>query len=363
MNLDHLRNELSRKKVIVVMGPGGVGKTTASISLAVLGASMGLKVGLLSIDPAKRLAAALGMKLGNELSEISLGADIPLKGTIHGAMLDQKAVFDEMVRKHAPGEETVDKILAHPFYQSASTKLAGPLEYMALAKLQSMYESNNFDIIILDTPPDTQALDFLRRPNILAGFMENKVMTWLVKPFYLANKLGGKKIFSVGEKLMGGIAKVTGVKALSSMAEFLVLIQDVIKGFHESGEKIVKILSDKDTAFFLIGIPSRSAARSLKNLIKEIDMLGYPVDMILLNRCVPKHILQPIFEIGREDKFSTLPLLENLIYKFKEEEKISQEIKEISQKILGYNLDVLMLDDQDIEIENGKSLYAFVMNL
>lgn len=278
---------LGPTKVVVMLGAGGVGKTTSAILVAMLGAMAGRKVALLSIDPARRLAAALGLPLGNQLKRITLPEGFGAKGTIDGAMLDQKAVFDAMVRRYAPSDVVAEKILAHQVYRAISANLSGPLEYMALAKLHELSEDHRYDLIVLDTPPDTHALDFLARPNVLAGFMENRVMSWLIKPFLLAGKLGLGKLFSAGEKLMGGVAKVTGVSALHSFGEFLVLMQEVIEGFHSSGEKIVQLLGRKDTAFVLVTVPTAAAARSAIHLTKQLNEMNYEAAAVIFNRCLP----------------------------------------------------------------------------
>ena len=278
---------IKNTRILVLLGAGGVGKTTTSIVAALIGANLGRRVALLSIDPAKRLAAALGIPLSNQLQRIAIPESMHVSGFIDAAMLDQKAVFDAMVRRHAPSLSTAESILAHPVYQAASTNLAGPLEYMALAKLQELAEDPRYDLIVLDTPPDTQALDFLARPNVLAGFMENKVMTWLIRPFLLAGRFGLAKLFSLSEKLMGGIAKVTGVNALQSFGEFLLLMQEVISGFHSSGEHIVKLLHSPDTSFLMVTAPTEAATRSATGILTELKNIGYSLNAILFNKCLP----------------------------------------------------------------------------
>lgn len=283
-----LTQRLTSKRVVILLGAGGVGKTTSSVAVALQAALQGRRVALLSIDPAQRLAAALGIELSGDLRPIDLtGHGVPAKGALDAAMLDQKAVFDGMVRRHAPNPGIAARILAHPVYQAASTKLIGPLEYMALAKLQDLAEDSRYDLIVLDTPPDTHALDFLARPNVLGGFFENKVMQWLVKPFMVAGKFGIGKLFSVGERLMGGVAKVMGVTALHSLADFMVLIQEVIEGFNASGDKIVRLLRRPETAFVLVTVPNRTSGRSARNIARQLKDLGYGLEALLLNRCVP----------------------------------------------------------------------------
>lgn len=287
-----LQDLVNRQRVIVVLGAGGVGKTSTSIALALCGAASGKKVALLSIDPAKRLAAAMGLKLSGKLSSVTISPDYGFRGFLDATMLDQKEVFDSMVIKHAPTQKIAEKILVHPVYKAASTNLSGPLEYMALARLQEIVEDASYDLIVLDTPPDTHALDFLARPNVLAGFMENKVMSWMIKPFQLAGKLGLGRLLNVGEKLMGGIAKVTGVSSLHSFADFLVLMQEVIEGFHRSGERVVATLKSKDTGFVMVTIPMENACRSAGFLAGQLSVLGYSCKGLIFNRCLPRDVVE-----------------------------------------------------------------------
>jgi len=261
---------LTEKKIIIMLGAGGVGKTSCTIALAIAAARLGLKVGLLSIDPAKRLAQAMGLELGAELKRVVFPESEAISGSLDACMLDQKTVFDRMVHRFSPNPTVEQKILNHKLYISASTNISGSLEYMALAKLQEMVAEAKYDLIILDTPPDSHALDFLKRPNILAGFMEQKVMNWLIKPFHLASRLGFDKIMNVGERLMGGMAQVTGFATLKIFAEFLILIQDVINGFHKVGQSILATLQKETTGFILVTSPSTPAMRSAKNMAKEL---------------------------------------------------------------------------------------------
>jgi anion-transporting ArsA/GET3 family ATPase len=282
---------IETKRVIVVLGAGGVGKTSSAIALALRGAEAGKKVALLSIDPAKRLAAAMGLELSGKLSTVVIDKSYGFKGYLDATMLDQKEVFDSMVIKHAPSQKIADRILIHPVYKAASTNLSGPLEYMALAKLQEIVENESYDLIVLDTPPDTHALDFLARPNVLAGFMENKVMSWMIKPFQLAGKFGLGRLLNAGEKMMGGIAKITGVSSLHAFADFLVLMQEVIEGFHRSGEKVVQTLKDKRTGFVMISVPLENSCRSTSFIADQLSLLGYSCDGLILNRCLPHAVV------------------------------------------------------------------------
>lgn len=279
------------QRVIVMIGSGGVGKTTSAIAIATLAAKHGKKVALLSIDPAKRLAAALGIPLGHELAQVRFPADADIKGSVHAAMLDQKAVFDGMVRKHAPSPHIADRILRDPLYVAASTNLSGPLEYMALARLQELADSPLWDLVVLDTPPDSHALDFLARPNVLSGFLENKVISKLLKPVVMAGKFGFGGIAVISERMLGGVTSLTGFSALRKFGEFVLLMQEVIEGFHASGERVLEILRRPSSSFVIVTVPTKAATRSAQNLGDELATLGYALDGVIFNRCLPAGVL------------------------------------------------------------------------
>lgn len=279
------------QRVIVMIGSGGVGKTTSSIAIATLAAKHGKKVALLSIDPAKRLAAALGIPLGHELAQVRFPDDAGIKGSVHAAMLDQKAVFDGMVRKHAPSPHIADRILRDPLYLAASTNLSGPLEYMALARLQELADNPAWDLVVLDTPPDSHALDFLARPNVLAGFLENKVISKLLKPVVMAGKFGFGGIAAISERMLGGVTSVTGFSALRKFGEFVLLMQEVIEGFHASGERVLEILRRPSSSFVLVTIPTKAATRAGQYMGDELARLGYALDGVVFNRCLPASVI------------------------------------------------------------------------
>ncbi|MBM4251746.1 MAG: ArsA family ATPase [Deltaproteobacteria bacterium] len=343
---------IAPSRIIVMLGSGGVGKTTTSIMTALMAAQMGRRVALLSIDPARRLAAALGIPLSDRLRPILMPPDVRLPGSVDAAILDQKAVFDAMVSKHAPSMETAERILAHPVYQAASTNLAGPLEYMALAKLEELANNPDYDLLVLDTPPDTQALDFLTRPNVLAGFMENRVITWLIRPFIAASHFGLSRLFSAGERMMGGIAKVTGISALQNMGEFLLLIQEVIQGFHKSGEHIVEMLHRESTAFTLVTAPTEAAVRSSRGIVEELDKSSYLLKAVIFNRCLPKPVIEQAQLLATQH-----PALAMLSDRANGELRLISNLREAINKKLP-NVVYSSLDDDPQPIGNLKAILS-----
>lgn len=318
---------LFQHKVTILLGPGGVGKTSTSIGLAIRAAHAGKKVGLLSIDPARRLADALGLNSqGFSLSEIDLQQG---QGSLHISMLDQKQIFDHMVYQYAPSRKTADAIIENKLYEIVAYQLAGTLEYMALAKLQDMIDSESFDIIILDTPPDTNALHFLDKPNILAEFYDNKVMNWLIKPFHFASKFGLSKLLSKGENLMGGIAKVTGTHALSLLSEFIMLMQHVIDGFHKAAEEMSQVLKDPSTAFLLITVPEREAVQGSIALGQNLRKLGYPLSGMIVNRMMHPNWGKMLQDLPHANTPEILQIYKS---KYDNQQQLLQELESFIQK-------------------------------
>lgn len=348
---------LRKKKVLVVLGSGGVGKTTSSIGLATFAAREGMRVGLLSIDPAKRLAAALGLDFGGEPKVIDF-ADLPMKGSLEASMLDQKAVLDQMVQRYAPSEELAQKILTHSLYVIASTRLAGSMEYMALARLQEMIENDRFDLVVLDTPPDSSALDFLSRPDILARFKDQKVMNWLVKPFHIASKLGITRLMTIGEKLMGGVAQVTGIKALHSFADFLVLIQHVIDGFHSASERLLTTLRNPQTAFLLVSTPANSCARSSLALAQQLQGIGYSLDGLIFNRTLPGEIVSALNSSSSESRFVSRLRQRKIV-----ERATIEELRKRCTQTFYKDLLMLEIEETDYPIHSLQSVYRFAGGL
>lgn len=351
--MDKLTDIFAKKKVLVLIGPGGVGKTTCSIGLAINAARNGKRVGLLSIDPAKRLASALGLTFDGSVRKIQFPES--MSGTLEASMLDQTAMFERMVHRYAPSEEVAEKIIRHPLYKAASTHLAGSLEYMALARLKEMVDNEHYDLVVLDTPPDSHALDFLSRPDVLSRFREQKVMNWLIKPFLLAAKFGLGRLMNMGEKLMGGVAKVTGFKALHSFAEFLVLIQQVIDGFHSASEGILKILRDDSTAFFLVTAPTPSGLRTGLALGTQLHEIAYKLEALILNRMLPHDIAREIPDTLPQDE----AFLSKLLHRKMNEEHVLTTLLTHLGKIHARDLHAIRIEEKDYSIHNPSSVYEF----
>ncbi len=358
--LSEIETIIKKSRLIVTVGSGGVGKTTSSIAIALIAARLGKKVGLLSIDPAKRLADALGIKLGSELRRVELKADIT--GSLEAAMLDQRAVFDEMVRRFAPNANVAEKIFKNSIYKEVASNLGGPLEYMALAKLETMLRTGGYDLIVIDTPPDSHALDFLARPNILAGFVETGVMSWMIKPFHLAQKLGAGAIFKAGGKIMGGISSITGMKMLKLLAEFLVLMEDVIIGFNRVGRDVAKALKAESTGFVLVSAPYNNAVRSATHLLRELKANNYPLLALIMNRNLPFDLQQSIASHpGWESDLdpSLRPGFEILASRQRYAASLAAQLLAKAKESAGKDVHLLLLEEQGQMIHSEDTLWTF----
>jgi len=333
---------IADQRVIVLIGAGGVGKTTTAVAVAIAAAKIGRKVALLSIDPAKRLASALGISLGNTLRPLPFVSEYGMSGSIDAAMLEQKAVFDGMVRKHAPSPHIADKILKDPLYLAASTSLGGPLEYMALAKLQELVEDPKYDLVVLDTPPDTQALDFLSRPNVLGAFMENKVIATILRPAATLGRFGLTKVMVASEKLLGGVSSLTGITALARFGEFILLMQQVIEGFHKAGDNVVKTMKNPSTSFVLVTTPTSASARSAIFFSEKLKSIGYSLDAVIFNKSLSKKIkgrLAPsdadsILAVRAKGEMKTISYVKDAIQKMYEgREPVVKETEENEENL------------------------------
>lgn len=251
-----LAKQLEGKDVVVCAGSGGVGKTTTSASIAIGMAARGLKVAVLTIDPAKRLADSLGLaELGTELRQVDPKLFTPygmeLTGELHAAMLDPKRTFDDLILRYAPDRETYENILSNRIYQELSNAIAGSQEYMAMEKLLELHESGDFDLLVLDTPPSRNALDFLDAPKRLARFVEGRALRVFLAPGRFGLRIAGRG----GSMLFSAMKKVTGVDLLNDLSEFFANFSDMASGFSERAQRVDELLRGKTSTFLLICSP------------------------------------------------------------------------------------------------------------
>ncbi len=280
-----LAKRLAGKRVVICVGSGGVGKTTVSAALALGLALRGRRVAVVTIDPANRLAAALGVEeLSGEPHRIDaelLGAQgATAKGELWAMMLDAKRTFDEIVTRLEPDPQKLAAILENPVYRELSTAVAGSQEMSAIAKLYELHSEHDFDTIVLDTPPSRNALDFLGAPARLLGFMEGRALQVFLAPTGLTARLFGR-----GTAIVFGIfARVTGIDMLGELSRFFRALSGVIDGFGEQAQAVGELLRAPSTAFVIVTSPEPEPAREASYLAARLDESGMARAGLIVNR-------------------------------------------------------------------------------
>jgi anion-transporting ArsA/GET3 family ATPase len=276
---------LRDRKVCICAGSGGVGKTTTAAALAVGLAARGRRVAVLTIDPAKRLADSLGLEeLGNEPRRVdpSLFTNAGIEGTgeLWAMMLDPKATFDELVRKHAPDEETRDRILENRIYRQISNALAGSQEYMAMEKLYEIHQEGRYDMLVLDTPPSRNALDFLEAPRRLTQFIEGRSLRVFMKPTGL-----GMKVMGRGTSVMFGVLRrIVGFDLLADLGEFFSAFSGMVDGFQERARRVNELLAHPETAFMIVCAPQGEPISEAVHFHRKLVEAQLPVGGVIVNK-------------------------------------------------------------------------------
>jgi anion-transporting ArsA/GET3 family ATPase len=276
---------LADKRVCICGGSGGVGKTTTSAAIAMGMAAEGRKVAVVTIDPAKRLANSLGLdELGNEPKPVDPAlfenAGVEMKGELWAMMLDAKRTFDEVIGRLAPDERTRDEILANRIYQELSNAVAGSQEYTAMSKLYDLDREHDFDLLVLDTPPSRNALDFLDAPDRLTQFLEGRALQVFLRPTGFATRIVGRgtgMVFSV-------LKRVTGVDLLEDLSVFFRSLGGLIDGFKERAKQVNALLADPETVFLLVTSPEREPIDEAIYFWRKLKAARMPFGGVVVNR-------------------------------------------------------------------------------
>ncbi len=274
---------LRRHRVVICAGSGGVGKTTTAASLAVRAALSGKRTMVLTIDPAKRLADALGVRgIGNVSSAVTV--DGVAAGMLSAMMLDQKGAWDELVERHAPSLEIRDRILANHFYQHLSQSFAGSQEYMAVEQLCELYSSGSYDLIVVDTPPTRHALDFLEAPQRIADFLDRRVIKWFVRPYFSAGWTTLRFVNRTAGFLFRRLEEATGITALVEVSEFFTAMSGLFEGFEPRVRRVYDLLRSRDTAFVLVATPEEQVLAEAEYFCRKVRELNMSLRGVVFNR-------------------------------------------------------------------------------
>jgi anion-transporting ArsA/GET3 family ATPase len=284
-----VRESLRGRHVAVCVGPGGVGKTTTAAALALSRALEGGRVLVCTIDPARRLANALGLTaLGNveaRIPEARLSAaGLRPRGELWAMMLDVKRTWDDLVARHAPDPARRDRILQNRLYQQMSAALAGSQEYMAMEKLHELAVDRDYDLIVLDTPPTAHALDFLDAPSRILDVLGNDAARTLLAPALGAGKLGLRLAQLSGGYVAKGLARFTGQQALADLGDFLQNFQGMYEGFKQRAAAVRALFTRPETGFVLVSSPSPLSVDEVLAFHERLRAEGMPIAGLVLNR-------------------------------------------------------------------------------
>jgi anion-transporting ArsA/GET3 family ATPase len=271
-----------RTRIIVCCGSGGVGKTTTAAAIGLRAAERGRQVCVLTVDPARRLAQSMGLSSLDNTPRLVEGLDDEAGGSLHAMMLDMKRTFDEIVEAHSDPARAA-QILANPFYQSLSSSFSGTQEYMAMEKLGQLRRSNEWDLIVVDTPPSRSALDFLDAPERLGRFLDGRLIRVLAAPVKATRPFG--KVFNAGLSVMtGALTKLLGGQVLRDAQTFITAFDTMFGGFRERADATYRLLQAPGTSFLVIATPEPDALREASYFVERLDTERMPLAGLILNR-------------------------------------------------------------------------------
>jgi anion-transporting ArsA/GET3 family ATPase len=283
------------RRVVICCGTGGVGKTTTAAVIALEGARRGRNACVVTIDPARRLADALGIEhLTNDPTEIDpklwadvgrdvIDNDVVPGGHLSALMLDTKSTFDLLVARNASSPEQAQRILDNTFYRNVSGALGGTQEYMAMEKLHELHDGGNFDLIVVDTPPTRHALDFLDAPQRLTRLLDNRVFRLLMMPTRAYLRVASVAV----QTFLRTVARVVGSEVIEDVVAFFRAFEGMEEGFRARAQVVAALLTDPDTAFVLVSSPRRDAMLEATFFAQRLAEAGQSVQALIVNRVHP----------------------------------------------------------------------------
>jgi anion-transporting ArsA/GET3 family ATPase len=282
-----MRDVVERSDVIVCCGSGGVGKTTTAAVIGIDAARLGRRVVVVTIDPAKRLADALGLEGGLSSSpqrvEGVVGDAAGGAGEMWAMMLDTAATFDGLVRAYADDDEQIERILSNGFYRNMASAMSGTQEYMAAETLHALHFDDRFDLVVVDTPPSRNALDFLDAPGVLSRFLDHRIFKLAMLP-----TRSGLKVFgAAAQPIFRAIGKVVGSDVLADSLAFFQAFSGMETGFRERADDVVALLRAEGTSFVVVASPRHDTITEAVWFAQQLDDQGVGVAAAIVNRVQP----------------------------------------------------------------------------
>ena len=294
-----LEQLLATKEIMVFCGSGGVGKTSVAAAAAVTAATrLGGKVLVVTVDPARRLATALGLEgFGNVEKQVPPAAleeaGLEPRGELWAAMLDTKRSWDDLVLRHAPDEETAYRILENRLYTNLTGRFVQSHDYIAMERLFEIHGTGAYDLIIIDTPPTRNALDFLEAPARMAEFFGGRLLRWLTMPYRVGGKRGAR-VLNVASRPFYQLAdRVLGSQFLQDIAEFFLNFQSMYDGFVERARAVEALLHDRRTTFGVVTTLEGAPLREAEFFCEQLSARRYHLGALVLNKTLPDYLLEP----------------------------------------------------------------------
>jgi anion-transporting ArsA/GET3 family ATPase len=273
----------TERSILICAGSGGVGKTTIAAAIAVQGARLGRRTCVVTIDPAKRLADALGLdRLTNQPGLVE--GDWGPPGELWALMLDTKSTFDDLVVRYASGPDQAQGILGNRLYRNISGALSGTQEYMAMEKLYELHEDDRFDFIVVDTPPTRNALDFLDAPRRLTHFLDNRVFRLIMMP----TRASLRALSLATQAFLRTVSKVVGAEVVRDAVDFFTAFDGMEQGFRNRAQRVLELLSEPETAFVLVGAARRDAVDEALYFARRLQEGSIGIEALVVNRLHPR---------------------------------------------------------------------------
>ena len=352
---------LAAKEIVISCGSGGVGKTTTAAAAAAMAAvKQGGKVLVLTVDPARRLANALGLEgIGNDERRVPdaafAEAGVTPRGELWAAMLDTKQSWDNLVRRHAPDGATAAKILANPLYQNISGKFVQSHEYIAMERLYEIHLEGSYDLIVVDTPPTRNALDFIEAPQRMAEFFSSRLLRWLTAPYRSrVINFASKPFYTVADRILGS-------QFLEDIAQFFLLFQTMYDGFVERSKAVKRLVHGRRTTFIVVTTLEDMPLREAEFFIDALDERNFHLGALVLNKVLPSYFLDGdatrVAQLLCADAPQVAGAVESLVSK---PDKVAPVLREVGESFLNFQVVAKREQEQRAELAKAPEVVASV---
>jgi anion-transporting ArsA/GET3 family ATPase len=359
-NAGTLSGLLASREIVIACGPGGVGKTTTAAAVAAMAAAHhGGRVLVLTVDPARRLADALGLRgIGNDERRIpdevfKEGGCTP-RGELWAAMLDTKKSWDALVRRHAPDRETREEILANPLYRDISGRFVQSHDYIAMERLYEIHSEGNYDLIVVDTPPTRNALDFLDAPQRMADFFSSRLLRWLIVPYR-------SKVVNFASRPFYQVAdRILGTQFLADIAEFFILFQSMYDGFVERAQAVTSLLSDRRTTFMVVSTLEVTPVREAEFFATELVARKLSLGAMVLNKVLPDYLREPSADRAAHALLDRAPQISQLLPSSVDPAQAQRVLEECAESFLNFSVVARQEAEQRAELATTPEVLATV---